>query len=295
MIKTYNRRRDGIGSHADFWADAWSHQEITESFLASVEWDRYPAAFSRYLGQESSILEAGCGLGKYAMYLERQGHRVIGIDLDAQALARAHQVATHVPFAVADVTRLPFADHTLDAYVSLGVIEHFERGCQHVLAEARRVLKHGGLIFVTVPYFHWAKRLDMLFDSAGAYQRVSHLSQSQQGMEKRLFHQFLYTRAEIVHLIHEAGFTILDTMFSGKTSWFLNLAPVQRLRHLLRPSNTQSESVARPANTSISQTRASRTCSSRTWKLVKRLGLLLERVIPGKMSAHTIMVIGRLS
>ena len=40
---------------------------------------------------------------------------------------------------------------SLGAYISLGVMEHFEDGCAAAMAEAFRVLKPGGLMFFTVP------------------------------------------------------------------------------------------------------------------------------------------------
>ena len=126
MIKTYRERRDEIESQKELWRDVWNRQTLSEDYFAGVRWDQYPEVFARHLPQGAVVLEAGCGLGKYVMYLDRQGHKVIGVDLDEQALVRAHQYDTHLSLAVADVARLPFPDNSFDAYVSLGVIEHFE-------------------------------------------------------------------------------------------------------------------------------------------------------------------------
>jgi ubiquinone/menaquinone biosynthesis C-methylase UbiE len=50
-----------------------------------------------------------------------------------------------------DILDIHYPDSSFDAYVSMGVIEHFEEGPGQALLEAHRVLKPDGLIFVSVP------------------------------------------------------------------------------------------------------------------------------------------------
>jgi SAM-dependent methyltransferase len=52
---------------------------------------------------------------------------------------------------VADVTRLPFQSGTVDAVVSESLFEHLNRP-NLAVAEARRVLKPGGFIYVVTPF-----------------------------------------------------------------------------------------------------------------------------------------------
>jgi len=222
------------------------------------------------------------------VHLDRQGHKVVGVDLDERALVRAHQYDVHLSLAVADVAQLPFADDSFDAYVSLGVIEHFEGGCQYILGEARRVLKPHGLIFVSVPYLHLMKRLSLSFYSGNLHQRVAHFSQGSESADK-VFYQYVFAREEIVRAMKEAGFAIVETTLCGTLRWFLNLKPVRKLRSHLRPSTANTRSVNRPVPSEVARKQR-----GRIREHLKELALFVQRFIPGWLSAHMIMVIGRL-
>src|SRR5438876_2763462 len=76
-----------------------------------------------------SILDAGCGNGRYSRVLLRQADRdarITAFDLSQNMLRRArHRVPSkRVSFAAADLTRLPYADRSFDAIVSGWVLEH---------------------------------------------------------------------------------------------------------------------------------------------------------------------------
>ena len=60
-----------------------------------------------------------------------------------------------MPVIQGDILDLKYPDAHFDAYISQGVIEHFEEGPQQALNEAWRVLKPDGLAFITVPYLNW--------------------------------------------------------------------------------------------------------------------------------------------
>ena len=222
------------------------------------------------------------------MYLDRQGHKVIGVDLDKRALVRAHQYDAHLSLSAADVAQLPFPDDSFDAYVSLGVIEHFEGGCQHILGEARRVLKPHGLIFVSVPYLHLIKRLSLSFYSGDLHQRVANFSQGSESADK-VFYQYVFTRAEIVRVMKEAGFVVIETILCGTLRWFLNLKPVRKLRSHLRPSTADSGSLNKTVSSGIAGKRR-----GLIREHLKELALLVQRFIRGWLSAHMIMVVGKL-
>jgi SAM-dependent methyltransferase len=89
------------------------------------------------------ILDLGCGKGRFASHLAREGAELIGLDLSAGMLAHAsglHRVK-------ASAKRLPFADGVFDAVVAIEVIEHVG-SVGIVLDEARRVLKEGGRLAI---------------------------------------------------------------------------------------------------------------------------------------------------
>ena len=88
-------------------------------------------------------------------WVERQGAKVVGIDISAPVVQMARAQFTGVPLtaAGADVRALPFADGTFDVVYSMGTIEHFPES-DLALGEIHRVLKPGGRAIIGVPNRH---------------------------------------------------------------------------------------------------------------------------------------------
>jgi len=96
------------------------------------------------------ILDVGCGTGVNQEFLRAYG-RVAGLDNAEEALRRC----TRNGFGdvlMGDLLRLPFRDASFDLVVAMDVIEHVDED-EAVLKEALRILKPGGLLYVTVPAF----------------------------------------------------------------------------------------------------------------------------------------------
>ena len=140
------------GSETAYWEDEWAAVDLESARRRLVAGDPVVRLLAHYLPSSGApVLEAGCGSGAVAAALGDLGHRVVGLDLAATALARARRVWPDFHGAVGDVRRMPFPDHTFGAVVSIGVLEHDESGPLPALREHRRVLRHDGLLLVTVP------------------------------------------------------------------------------------------------------------------------------------------------
>lgn len=105
------------------------------------------------------ILDVGCGDGitDLGIALRKRPEKLVGIDpfrgyerLPAIAKA-AHLALDRLPdcleFLPADANDLPFPDDSFDVALSWGSLEHIVPGYERALAEIRRVLKPGGLLF----------------------------------------------------------------------------------------------------------------------------------------------------
>jgi SAM-dependent methyltransferase len=109
------------------------------------------------LPQGLPILDAGCGTGGMLARLSQRpasGHALLGIDASPLAADRALG-KSGVPVALASADRLPFADASLAAVLSLDVLYHREVDPVAAVAEAHRCLAPGGLLVINVPAYTW--------------------------------------------------------------------------------------------------------------------------------------------
>ncbi|GHG48108.1 MULTISPECIES: class I SAM-dependent methyltransferase [Amycolatopsis] len=88
-------------------------------------------------------LDAACGTGRYAEFLARRGHRVIGVDGSPDMLARARTRVPEAEFLLGDLHRLPVADDGADLVLCGLALTHVP-ALEPVLAEFARVLRPGG-------------------------------------------------------------------------------------------------------------------------------------------------------
>ena len=96
------------------------------------------------------VLEAGPGEGYGAAALRSDGHSVVAVELDVSAAVHAGRTYPDVLTVRGDLQRLPVADASCHAVVSLQVFEHLwdQPG---FLRECARVLHPAGLLVLTTP------------------------------------------------------------------------------------------------------------------------------------------------
>jgi SAM-dependent methyltransferase len=118
-------------------------------FLASDEYphdDVHPAVAERFARTGARrVLDVGGGSGKLARLLPRLGIGCLLVDLSPTMLALAPRPAVR-----ADGARLPVADACVDAVAALYTLYHYADP-RRPIAEARRVLRPGGLFAACAP------------------------------------------------------------------------------------------------------------------------------------------------
>ncbi len=196
MIDLYHSTRQ---SWEHIWDDASVEAELeTLRFTRSQE---TIAAYLPYLPRNGVILEAGCGLSAVVIFLRAQGYSVIGLDYAVNALLKARAYDPALALQAGDVHALPYADGSLAAYLSFGVLEHFEHGMGPALAEAARVLRPGGVLVLTIPYPNVVHRL--------VRWRRRVLGRS--ALTDDEFYESTYTRHALITAAEAAGFDVVET------------------------------------------------------------------------------------
>ena len=96
----------------------------------------------------SLVLDVGCGTGFFLNRLQEKNFKVIGIDLAQEMLKTLKWNYPKSSIQKADGARLPFREDTFDFVISIETLRYFEYS-NLLLKEIYRVLKPGGIIFVT--------------------------------------------------------------------------------------------------------------------------------------------------
>lgn len=114
--------------------------------------------FLKYLPKEGFVLEAGCGLGQWVIYLGRLGYNMVGVEIVPYCVETCKKYFPDTDIRIADVRNLPFPDNYFSGYISIGVAEHMIEGPETTFREMKRVLKPGGIAIITVPSYNYFLR-----------------------------------------------------------------------------------------------------------------------------------------
>ena len=131
--------------YEDFWADAPSDPE-------PWAWERRRALLLGETRPGERVLDLGCGAGRFVAALRGAGADPVGVEIAEAALERARAVAPGADLRrLADDGSIPLEHGAVDLVWCSEVLEHVADGSR-LLQEARRVLRPGGRILVTVPF-----------------------------------------------------------------------------------------------------------------------------------------------
>ncbi len=120
---------------------------LSRSAHGRLEFLRTQELLRRWLPAQADILDVGGGTGVHARWLSGDGHRVRLIDVVPAHVSAAGALAG-VEAELGDARALRVGDASVDAVLLLGPLYHLVSGVDRAraLAEARRVLKPGGIV-----------------------------------------------------------------------------------------------------------------------------------------------------
>jgi len=125
-------------------------------------------------GQDRLAIDLGCGEGRTGRVLQSRGYQVAGVDAAPTMvrLATSHEVPE--PAVLADAAALPFRDGAFGLVVAYMSLHDMDR-MPEAVAEAARVLDHGGRLVLAIPHpvnsagSFQARGADAPFTIAGSY------------------------------------------------------------------------------------------------------------------------------
>jgi SAM-dependent methyltransferase len=190
-----------------YWTGQWRDRSRPPDVSQVARFEEYGvmAPYLARLPRGSRILDGGCGMGEWTVYLAQQGFDVTGIDISEETVARLKTWFPASAFMRADLRQTTFADASFDAYFSWGTFEHFENGLGDCIGEARRLLRPGGWLFVSVPYHN----LRMVAHDAGGFEWRDQTRYGESGFHHpQRFYQWRLTQDELRRELEIHGFRV---------------------------------------------------------------------------------------
>lgn len=131
-------------------------------------------------GKPEILVDVGCGTGIFLDYLHDDFKSGIGIDNCKEMIdfAKKKHKKRNIKYIIGRGDVLPLADNSADFVLSMGVLENIKDKKKHI-NESLRVLKKGGILFLTTPIRSMTKLYDLakVFGKAAPrYWPISYIS-----------------------------------------------------------------------------------------------------------------------
>ncbi len=133
---------------------------------------------NKYCKPGETVLDLGCGGGKFTAWMAEAGFEVQGMDISKKAVDMAQRSFPDGNFKILNPDgSIPAEDQSFGAVWCSEVIEHIVE-VDDFLKEIRRVMKPGGILILTTPYHGFIKNLSIIlfkfdghFDVSGSHIR----------------------------------------------------------------------------------------------------------------------------
>lgn len=125
----------------------WNSVADTKEFTTPMQ----SAVFCRYVNRDAAILDVGCGYGRVLNELHGLGFtRLLGIDFSERLIERGKRQFPFLDLRLQPADTIDFPDGSFDAVLLCAVLTCIvsNEAQEALLAEIKRVLRPGGLLYV---------------------------------------------------------------------------------------------------------------------------------------------------
>ena len=195
QIEYFHKKAD-----KNFWEEHWEVYNLKEELTIENQFIEY--SLFKYTAPGNRVLEAGCGSCSFLYPMKHSGYQAVGVDFAEKLLQGVKKIAPELTLCIGDLTKLAFKDVSFNAYWSIGVIEHFRYGYKEVLLECKRILKTGGIAYISFPYMNLLRKLKGKF---GCYRE-----KIPEGVE---FYQYALDHKIVKSFWEDHGFKFIDKFY----------------------------------------------------------------------------------
>ncbi len=188
----------------DYYEDYWVKRETSNPYELINKIPKYLLKYSVYgaiindVPENSLILDAGCGDGRFAYLLKKlKKCEVYGIDISENSLKIAEKNEVKIAQCDLNIDKIPF-NKKFDVILAIDVIEHLLNPVM-ALKQFKNSLKPNGKIIISTPNFaRLGNRINMLF---GKPRDMLHFNCFGDGIE----HYQWFTKEKLIHFGKLAG------------------------------------------------------------------------------------------
>jgi ubiquinone/menaquinone biosynthesis C-methylase UbiE len=139
-MDTYNKTKENYNRGVEW--------HTKKSF--SYNWSKQLKKFIKILTGKK-VLDAGCGAARDIEFFCKNNIQVEGIDYSEEVIKKCRASFPEVTFYLADFRKMDIPDETYDGiWTCASVVNLLKKDLSPVLLEFLRVLKPGGIIFISV-------------------------------------------------------------------------------------------------------------------------------------------------
>ena len=135
------------------------HKRWHDAFKTPANAPFYDLAFDHIVNvagvpEGATFLDAGCGIGDYAVRLAKRGMRVVAVDFAENVLKMAREnversgLQDRIKIQHENLLSLSFDDEMFDAVLCWGVLMHIP-DVERAIAELARVVRRGGVVVIS--------------------------------------------------------------------------------------------------------------------------------------------------
>jgi ubiquinone/menaquinone biosynthesis C-methylase UbiE len=173
-------------------------------------------ALLKNVGLGKDILSIGCGIGADLKRLKTVDNKTLGVDPSKEFMTIGKKCKNADDFTQGIGENLPLKDKSFDLILLFEVLEHSINPTD-LIKEIYRVLKPGGLLFLTVPnrFFvfetHGAKVCNTTIFLGGI--GVPFFSMFPNSIRRKYERARIYDEADVSSLLRENGFDLINTEY----------------------------------------------------------------------------------